>query len=212
MNILIYGKRQQGKSTLGLALAVRRQRVIIWDPNNQYPLFASIPIERIPEWLRAGTETRQSWSIVRVGPVSTEDVESLFLQFSDLLQDERDIAIVIDEAHMLQGQGWLDPALDRWNRRSPSSVDVIQITHRIVDAHPDSRYHAHHVFFFFAYLPREIKTIRENFGEDVSLAVPTLGPHQVIHWTKQAGGLPAWYTWQDGQEWYIDLENDNAPA
>jgi hypothetical protein len=118
--------------------------------------------------------------------------------------------VIVDEAHMLQGSNSLDPNLDRWNRESSSDVEVIQTTHRIVDAHPDSRYHADNVFFFYAYLPRELKTVSESFGSDVASALPKLGKHQLIHWHRAPGGIPVWIVWEDGSDWYIDLENNNG--
>lgn len=215
MNTLIYGKRRQGKSTLALALAMSEHPVtVVFDPNDQFP-----NIERISDmesWLgnsrRETSDGKPILVVGRVGPIDTGEVSIEFGLFMNHLWEERDISIIVDEAHMLQGSNSLDPNLDRLNRRSAASVLAIQTTHRIVDAHPDSRYHADDVYFFYAYLPRELKTIRENFGEDVALEVPKLKPFQVIHWHKATGGVPEWEVWEDGSEWFIELGNDNQAA
>lgn len=207
MNTLIYGTRKQGKSTLAVALAVaEHNRVLIFDPRGTFPIFKSFSIADIPERLRVDSGNLQ---FTRVGPFDTDEVSEAFAEFTRVTREHENISVIIDEAHMLQGGNSLDPNLDRWNRESSSNVAVIQTTHRIVDAHPDSRYHADNVFFFYAYLPRELKTIRESFGEDVALAVPRLKKHQVIHWHKATGGIPVWIVWEDGREWFIDLENNN---
>lgn len=206
MNYLIYGKRKQGKSTLALALAASEHKsIIVFDPNDQFPLISSVEVDTIPSWLERRTD---GFRLVRVGPFESAEIPKRFAEFSSCLWDAHDISIVADEAHLLQGAGWLDENLDRWNRRSAGDVAFIQTTHRIVDAHPDSRYHADHVFFFYAYLARELKTLRDNFG-DVAEYVPLLKPFQVIHWHKEAGGVPHYAVWPDGHEWYIDLENSN---
>lgn len=209
MNDLVYGTRRQGKSTLALALAVTgHKRVVIFDPNGQYPLFAAVPIEHVREAL-SEHEDEPGFIVLRVGPFDTEYVPQAFMEFSEALFAEPDLSVIVDEAHMLQGKGWLDPNLDRWNRRSPASVDVIQTTHRIVDAHPDSRYHADNVFFFFADLERELKAIREGFGEDVAAQVPRLKEHEVLHWWRESGGIRRWSVWRDPSAWFIDLKNEN---
>lgn len=209
MNDLLYGTRRQGKSTLAMALATERsKRVVIFDPNGQFPVVQAIRMEDLTEWL-AETPEKPGYHIIRVGPFDTEHVTSAFDQFSEILFGEPDLSVIVDEAHMLQGQGWIDPNLDRWNRRSPASVTVIQTTHRIVDAHPDSRYHADNVFFFFTDNELELRTISKNFGKEVSEEIPKLGLHQVLHWWREIGGYRRWSVWDDGEEWYIDLENQN---
>lgn len=223
MNILEYGTRRQGKSTLALALALTLAeraaenddgapiRVIVWDPNDQFKMIEQISINELPAWLEE-TRSGENWSyhIARVGPFDTAQITPNFEIFTACLDDERCISVIIDEAHQLQGFSWLDENLDRWNRRSTASVAVIQTTHRIVDAHPDSRYHADHVFFFFADLPKELKTVRENWGEEVAAAIPLLKPFQVLHWHREKGGLKFWNVWPDGKRWYIDLGNENT--
>lgn len=210
MNDLIYGKRRQGKTTLALALAVaRHNRVAVFDPNDQLPVITSVDATGLVEWVKRTRDLEPGIiSLIRVGPFNSEEIEEQFEQFATILQSEGDISIIVDEAHMLQGSTWINPHLDRWNRRSPADVSLIQTTHRIVDAHPDSRYHADNVFFFYAYLPKELKTINDNFGS-VAEVVPRLTQYQVVHWTKKSGGVPYFEVWPNGGEWFIDLENRN---
>lgn len=209
MNVLEYGTRRQGKSTLALAIAVTQNpRVVVFDPNNQFPLVQAVPIEYLPEWL---TETEESpgFAVVRVGPFDTEFIPKAFLQFSEALYEVPNLSVIVDEAHVLQGNQWLDPNLDRWNRRSPASVTVVQTTHRIVDAHPDSRYHADHVFLFFTDSELELKAIGRHFGDEVKELVPRLKLHQVLHWWRETGGYRKYTVWDKPDEWFIDLENKN---
>ena len=209
MNDLIYGTRKQGKSTLAIALAVNaHERTLIFDPRGTFPVFQSYPIEEIPS--RLASHEPGTIQITRVGPYDTDEVSEAFEEFTRVAWQEEDISVIVDESHMLQGSNSLDPNLDRWNRQSSSNVEVIQTTHRIVDAHPDSRYHADNVFFFHAYLTRELKTVGESFGGDVASALPLLKRHQLIHWHRSPGGFPVWIKWEDPSVWYVELENNNG--
>lgn len=207
MNVLIYGKRRQGKSTLALSLSLAfHRRALVFDPNDQYPLIARVDPRK---WIVETSELDKVY-LGRVGPFDSDEIEEEFKAFAEAVYGIGDISLIADEAHMLQGQGWIHPDVDRFNRRSPQNATFIQTTHRIVNAHPDSRYHADHVFFFRADLPREIKTIGENFGPEVAAAVPVLGPHELIHFWREKGGIPRFSTWLNPAEWYINLGNNNG--
>lgn len=215
MNDSVYGTRRQGKSTLSLALSLERnRRVAIFDPNGQFPLIEAVRIEDLPQWL-ADTMDREGrivpgYHVIRVGPFDTQEVEERFAEFSEILFGQPNLSVIVDEAHMLQGVNYIDPNLDRWNRRSPASVLVTATTHRIVDAHPDSRYHADNVFFFFTDDELEVRTITKKYGAEVSEQVKRLQLHQVLHFWREIGGYRKWSVWDNGDEWFIDLENENA--
>jgi len=215
MNDVVFGTRRQGKSTLSLALGLERnRRVVIFDPNGQFTVVRSVRIEDLPQWLTESEQQLQehpsSFCVVRVGPFDTEYVEQAFDQFSEVLFQVPDLSVIVDEAHMLQGVNYIDPNLDRWNRRSPASVLVVATTHRIVDAHPDSRYHADNVFFFFTDDELELRTISKKYGPEVAEQVKRLELHQVLHFWRELGGFRRWSVWTKGDEWYIDLENQNT--
>jgi hypothetical protein len=209
MNCLVYGVRRQGKSTLALSLAItHHRRVIVFDPNDQFPILQSIPLSRLPDWLAESRDT-PGFVLARVGPFDTDTLETDFEYFSGCLYGEKDISIIVDESHMLQGANSIHPDLDRWNRRSPSDVAVIQTTHRVVDCHTSTRYHASHVFFFYADLEKEHMAIRTNYHARVAEIVPTLKPHQVVRFSRAVGGIPIIEKWTDSQAWFIDLGNRN---
>ncbi len=214
MNDNVFGVRRQGKSTLAMALALERNhRAAIFDPNGQFTVIRSVPIEELPMWVEDSRKTLlrepSSYCIIRVGPFDTEYVEEAFGQFSEILFAVPDLSVIVDEAHMLQGINYIDPNLDRWNRRSPASVLVVSTTHRIVDAHPDSRYHSDNVFFFFTDDELELRTISKKYGPEVAEQVQRLKLHQVLHFWREEGGFRKWSVWDDGSEWYVDLENEN---
>lgn len=214
MNDSVYGTRRQGKSTLALALATERNpRTVIFDPNGQYTVIQAISIEALQKWLVTSEKQikdyPKSFAVIRVGPFDTEDVVPAFEQFSFILFGQPDLSVIVDEAHMLQGTNYIDPNLDRWNRRSPASVLVVSTTHRLVDAHPDTRYHADNVFFFFADDELEVRTISKKYGPEVAEAVAKLELHQVIHFWRETGGYRRWSIWTDPADWFIDLENGN---
>src|SRR6267154_1657142 len=117
MNTLIYGTRKQGKSTLALALGITEHpRVVIFDPNDQFPLIVSIPVCDLEEW--CDSHNGSGYQLIRVGPLDTDEAQDTFSVFSEVLYTERDITVVVDEAHMFQGGNSINEYLDRWNRRS----------------------------------------------------------------------------------------------
>jgi hypothetical protein len=209
MNCLIYGVRRQGKSTLALSLAItHHRRVIVFDPNDQFPILQSIPLSTLPDWLLDSRET-PGFVLARVGPFNTDGLEEDFEYFAAALYNEPDISIIVDESHMLQSANSIHPDLDRFNRRTPANVCVIQTTHRVVDCNVRSRYHADHVFFFYAELDKELKEIRANYHPRVADLTPHLRPHQLVRYSRAVGGLPIIEQWNDSQAWFIDLGNHN---
>jgi hypothetical protein len=65
------------------------------------------------------------------------------------------------------------------------------------------------VFFFFTDNELELRTISKTFGKEVAEEIPRLQVHQVLHWWRERGGFRRWHVWTKGEEWYIDLENQN---
>ena len=130
---VIFGRRKQGKSTLSLALALDRSRIVIFDPNNQFPYIASIPPQALAAWLEK--ETDAEWRICRVGPIDTEDIDEVFAMVAAALFEADDVAFVVDEAHLLQSAKGINENLDRMIRRSTSTQSLILNTHRVTDAH-----------------------------------------------------------------------------
>src|SRR5689334_8811743 len=98
MNVLIYGVRRQGKSTLSLALALAvNSRVAIFDPNNQFPLIQSTSMDGLRTWVE-WSENRKPADIalIRVGPFDSEEIAERFQNFSEILFEVPNLSVIVD--------------------------------------------------------------------------------------------------------------------
>ncbi len=211
---MIYGKRQQGKSTLAFSIAIaEHNRVVIWDPSGNFPVVRRIEISEVAEWLRFTRDDKKDYHFARVTGFKTEEIEGRFAEFSEQLfhgdDFEQGVSVIVDEAHMLQGANYVNPSLDRMQRKIPSNSTLIETTHRIVDTDVNTRYHVQVFFFFYADLPRELKKIAEDFGPDVAAEIPKLKRFEVIQWERPQGQKAKWEVWKNPSEWYIDIGNQN---
>lgn len=205
VNGIVIGRRLQGKSTLSLALAAAAHTsVIVWDPNAQY--------RRLP-WLDRlqdiQHELESETTLVAFRP-EADNLEDDFEGLVFLLRQYTDWTLIIDEAHNLQGRGWLHPDLAWLIRQAPigygvERVSVIQTAHRLVDLHTDVRALATDSFLFFADLSRDLDGIEVQYGPEVRAAVAGLPPYHVLHYWLTRGGRRAWQVWGNPDEWYIDI-------
>lgn len=216
MIIMIYGKRKQGKSTLAFSLGIAdHTRVLIWDPSGNFPKVRTIPVDGVRDWLKKFrySEKQSEYTFARVTGFRTEEVPEAFAEFCDQLFDgdvfEHNVSVIVDEAHMLQGRNYVDPNLDRIQRKIPTDSTLIETTHRIVDSDVNTRYHVDTFFFFYADLDRELKKVKEDFGPELAERIPTLKRFEVIEWTRPQGQQPVMILWENPEEWYVDLGNQN---
>ena len=205
VNGLVVGRRLQGKSTLSLVLArTEHPSIVIWDPNCQYRRIPSF--ERLQDVQRE-LETPQTLLAFRPSPDALEpDFEALVT----VLRDYTDWTLVVDEAHNLQGRGWLHPDLAWLIRQAPigsgpERVSVIQSTHRLVDLHTDVRALATDSYLFFADLARDLDGIENQYGPEVRSAVSRLPEYHVLHYWLGSGGRRQWRVWDKPQAWYLDI-------
>lgn len=201
MLAVIIGRRRQGKSTLALALATRKQKaVIVYDPNNQYGHIPIIP--SLPEWMATATPT----SVGRIIPSDVvADWETMVAELDGGMWRWGDYSLIVDECSMLMHPAKVHWALERYARTSPKDVDVILTTHRTVDVHTLFRALATDWFIFHQHLDRELDNIADTFGKDVANASKSLPNYHVIHFWLDAGGLPQYRIWDQPEKWYIDI-------
>lgn len=204
MLALIIGRRRQGKSTLALSLAIAQRRsIIVYDPNNQYGALPTVQPTELDAWLqRAG-----AGDVVRIVPVPP--VEETWAQVVDVLDGGAwrwsDYVLVVDECSMLMSPSYLDAALERYVRTSPMDVDVIMTTHRPRDVHSLVRALATDLFVFSTMLARDLDVLRDNYGPELAMAVPSLRQYHVAHFWLGAGGRSRVVVWDRPDEWYIDI-------
>ena len=215
MRALIYGIREQGKSTLALCLAAKARTdsgqlktVIIFDPNAQYRMFPTVTTpEDFGAWLHSSKRSR-----IIVYQPTPGTIPDEFQAISDLLSGSRwdyaNYVLLVDEAAVLQKANSMHPALERFLRQAPHSVDVIQTMHRQVDASTLARVLCTDSFYFYASHLRERQIAADQWGEEVANVIPRLGRHQFCHvWT--SGGFVRYSIVRTPSLWYVRI-NDTA--
>lgn len=201
MLAVIIGRRRQGKSTLGLALAKHFNRtIIVFDPNDQYGNLEII--EDLAAWM----ESANSESIGRVlatNPIA--DFEAMVAELDGGVWKWADYTFVIDECSVLMSPSYLHPAMERYARTSPKDVDVICISHRIVDINTLFRSLATDWFVFKQTMERDLQSLSDEFGPQFATECKTLDLYQVNHHWIGEGGVPMTEIWADPSVWNIDI-------
>lgn len=211
--VLILGRRRQGKSTLALALAASKGSVVIYDPNGVFSRYATTSApDRILTELEKGRER-----VIVFRPrfeFKEDDFEALCLVLWPLDSDKprfQDYSIIVDEASCIQTPSRIHPQLERLLRLAPRDVLIIQTAHRLVDTHRLSRALATDVFLFHNGSGKDLELIATEFeSEDLRNAVAGLGEYEVAHYTILQGGKRAFWVWKRPGAWYLPLEEDES--
>lgn len=220
-NIIIIGQRRQGKTTLAVAVAsTKSDTIIVWDPNDNVRSAAFESVRPNAHWggsLRTLEQFMESAAadpgkihMARVGPVEQGDIEAHFAATAEVLWGWTDYAFIVDESPLLQKPSRLDASLDRFIRRSPADVYVIQTCHRMFELHALSRYLVDEVILFRLELPRERQLIGQQFHEQLAAEVAELGDREYAKWYRDNVGRTDYYRQPNAAVWYVDLANRNA--
>jgi hypothetical protein len=180
--ILIFGRRFQGKTTIALHLALQGTKgVAVYDINAQ--------IARFPESTTSDLGVLDNWldssghRVVVFRPQT--DVWSEFDFFAGSLWRKRGFCLFIDEASQLQTSGHCHPWLDRFVRMaSRQDVDIIQTMHRPRDAATLCRSLATDWYIFRTTQETDLEVIAEHCGSDIAEQVRNVGEgsHHAVHW------------------------------
>lgn len=216
-NILIIGRRRQGKSTLALFIARRRHKtIVIWDPNSQYNGFHTLySLDELAEWI-AGEDHGEV--VFRPDPT---DLEDQFEGFVDLLWGQGNYALIIDEASTVQTPHSIHGQLERIMRQAPRDgaknrsgqlvdVTVIQTTHRPTDLHMICRALATDVFIFQQTLLKDLQRVSDQWGEDVAAQLPELERWHCIHVYTDLDGRQQYKRWDDPTKWHIAIASGGS--
>lgn len=216
MNVVIVGRRRQGKSTLSMFLAARKRTVIIFDPNANFTCgFIAWDLQLFQHWLYS--EKPHGVCIFRPSP---ERIWEDFSAFSEMLWPMCDYALVIDEASCLQSSHRIHPFLERLIRQAPreepNAVWLIQSAHRMVDYHGISRSLSSDTILFQTTHARDLDLIEDQFGSEVSEKVQRLGRFICLHHWGNESGQEVYRVWEDPQVWFVPLKgveaNDTVPS
>lgn len=231
--ILILGKRRQGKSTLALSLALNRHSVVvIFDPDLQYQHCADIPIriEKLSE-IRLGMAVLEKalqneklgTTIISVSP-DRAICDQVWNAFSDTLAEyPSGYAVIVDEAWNLQKATHINPKLQDMIRSSGNRPQIgsgqiehnedftlIQTSHRFADLSTNVRSIATDFFIFRSTLTHDLDAIEAAFSPHVSREdVSGLGNHQALHIRDDHNGGIRATILRDPSKWHATINNSD---
>lgn len=227
MNELVIGRRGTGKSTLAhfRARAINR-RQFYFDPGNQFQnvqVCIATPKQLREQLEKEGDDAPTSISYVPVSSAVEKEWEAFARElwdFTGLHEDAASYALVIDEAHELQGAQWVNDWLARFIRRAPrrerddpNPVDMLQTTHNPQDLNRLTFSQEDTIYIFNMFDKRALKAISDQWGEEVAVAVkqlrtPKTGGRDVLRIDAETG---AYVILDNSKEWYSNIRVSNKP-
>jgi len=205
MNALVFGRRQQGKSTLAFALAEEKQLpVAIYDINAQ---FRAWPEEVVSDPSDFALKIEDS-DLVIYRPES--DPWEEFEPVADALWERDGYVLIVDEASQLQSPSAAHPKLDRLVRMCDAkTVHLIQTIHRPADAAVICRSLATDWYIFRTNQENDLKVIAERCGARVAQEAASIQPHEYVHWDDSAG---IYTVCKRPDSWFRDIHDTRSIA
>lgn len=203
--VLVLGRRRQGKSTLSVALGLASHNsVVIFDPNHQHSQWTQVTPEELPSYFM-DPDTQGQPQILVFQP--TGDIQQEFTRLAEVLCGTRwdwsDYSLILDEVSTLQHSNWIHPDLERFIRQAPEDITVISNTHRVVDVHRLLREQASDTFIFRLTLEPDLKVVAAHWGEEVANVVRVLPQFHVVHRWQTWGGEDGLEVWTDPEVWNV---------
>ncbi|MGH9770312.1 MAG: hypothetical protein ACRD4Q_01200 [Candidatus Acidiferrales bacterium] len=200
MNALVFGRRQQGKSTLAFALATEAGvPIAVYDINAQ---FRAWPEEEVREANDFALKLEDS-DLVIYRPEA--DPWEEFNQIADDLWERESYVLILDEASQLQSPGHAHPKLDRIVRMCDAkNVHLIQTIHRPSDTAMICRSLATDWYIFRTNQETDLKVIAERCGSAVAQAASEVAPHEYVHWDDSAG---VYTVCKNPSSWFTDIHD-----
>jgi len=183
---LALGRREQGKTTLGVYIVSRLPRRLIFDPRGMVNRSQSQTFSRGDQAFRDGMDAFEAHEISEVVMTPIGNVDSAFQVFcreaANYIRKNPDdtVGVLIDEIRFMDLS---NEDLD-WILRC-SSVDNVHIVftgHRPKDVPTDIRAIADRWLLFSFTLPRDVEIIEDQCSPRVARAVQSLQPRQFITW------------------------------
>jgi hypothetical protein len=218
MIALCLGRRELGKTTLALYLASRKRKSIILDPRSLIP--TTDPIGDLPgdesEFLARLDDPDVRQIVVQPQDrldETTHRLASLVRQWSVTSGDGETLAVVLDEAALLDLRGW-----DWVFRCSPRQrLLVILTAHRPQDIPTTIRALADSWCIFRTTQRHDLDAIEERCGERVRAEVQRLKPREFVLWDDARSEMRIY---RDPTLWFVpvgsvgsgDADRLNLPA
>ena len=206
MFAIIIGKREQGKSTLALKLALDwSPRVVIYDPRRQFELgyVTSDPREFLYLADEAPADVIIYWPL-------TDNDDAEFVPIADEMyargfrsNPAQRFSFLVDEAQDLAKTGEAAKALSRVVRKTKTDTLAVLLTfHRPADVGTIFKALPTDLYCFRQTLSNDLEWLADNVGEEVAEKARTLPDHHFIHVLidKDTAHIVS-----DPEEWYIPM-------
>jgi len=208
MIYLIVGRREQGKTTLGLWMLRRGSAArAIFDPRGLITPWLGGEVVDTADDLPLAFQMLNQRQLTEVVYRPVDDVSVAFRDFSRELaewvrQDRtRGLRVLVDEAGFVQLATTDFLWLLRCSQRD--RVDVFITAHRPADIPTDVRAIADHWLLFPIRQEHDLRVVSERCGSEVAARVETLPAHHCVHWDDSRS---AWDVLADPTAWYLDLQ------
>lgn len=181
----VCGKREQGKSTLALAMAEELSpRAVIWDPRLQFEVGVTTSDYR--EFRELLDEEKPRFIVYQ--PLSIDDDEEFPPIANEIFERGRysvpasQFTFLVDEAQDLAQSGESLRALSRLARKTKrDTVALIFTYHRPMDVRPIFRALPTDFYVFRQTLDDDLDWLRRNISPEVAERTRTLPDHHFIH-------------------------------
>ena len=231
MNIVVMGRRHQGKSTLARFLGERIQSrvgahtILAFDPKRTFRILPhTSDLAELEEMI-----TDPRYNFVAYQPLglerepSEQDMAGEFDAFFRALGIEyhlgmgdesprhnlSPVVLIVDEAWMLQQRGQINGSLAQLVRLADSeNFYLIQAAHRPSDFNTATRAQIDEFFSFRQWLADDLDILQEWAGAEVAEKIAKLPPHHVIRFDI---GSETWELWAKPEAWYLkNKEGDSS--
>lgn len=219
VNVILTGRREEGKDTLATWHALQRHSgIVVFDVRGLYDGFLCWG----PEELQDAIDERRWSNDLLIYRFDSGDVEEEFEKLSEVLFPSRmsvgGFGLIISEAGDLQTANSINPSLKRAlgqhkTRPEDHAVTIYQCSHRLAEFHGKSKALIDELYIFDTQHPRDLEAIVE-YTQDPQVAevVSHLPPHHVVRviMARMATGKKQWEILNDPSRWYVKIGKDST--
>lgn len=217
MNLIVCGRRLEGKSTLSLWLASKYSRgIVVFDPRGMYSGTRCSTADEVVEAIHESKVRQISYPIVLT---PEGDMMDGFSELCEVLFPPQftlsDFALVIDEAGQLQSAHASHPGLTRSVSQHPHhGVTIIQNTHRLCEIHGKSKALMDDLYIFKTTHPGDLAALLDFVEGDREVVeqVATLPVHHCIHYSYRREAGEQWELLDKPELWYAPIQKEEVAA
>jgi len=210
---LVIGRREQGKTTLAMSMALRVPARLIFDPRGM--IRPDAPRAETPAELDEAMDDLFEGRVAEVRFTPRGDVEEGFVAFATAAAAwvradvTRPLAVVVDEAGFVPRSNRVAPFmwLCRCSRRD--TIQIIMTAHRPLDISTSVRAISDHWLIYPCRQEHDLRVLEERCSESAMRAIARLKDRQFLAWD-DAHTTSRLY--EDPAAWYVNLSDPQPPA